>query len=239
MNDNRLSTWIEQGNVTISQLFFRHYKSLQLNESEAMLLMHIYAYQASGKHFPTPYNLVERMSANANEISAMLQSLMQRGLLRIVQQKDERGVLYEEFSLQPLWERLVDIERNEKEGEAVQTEAEREGELYAMFEQEFGRLLSPVESEMLAMWIDEDGHTIDIIRAALREAVIAQKLNLRYIDRILMNWKKQNVTTLEDVERVSSAFRQNRQQGYRPQQVEKEEPKEKPVAFYNWLEERD
>ncbi len=244
MKDNRLSTWIEQGNVTISQLFFHHYKALQLDESEAMLLMQIHAFRTAGKPFPTPYDFVGRMTANANMISEMLQTLMQRGLLQIVQQKDERGVLYEEFSLQPLWERLVDIERNEKEGASVQTRAEREGELYAMFEQEFGRLLSPIESEMVAMWIDQDEHSIEVIRAALREAVVAQKMNLRYIDRILMNWKKQNVKTIEDVERVASAYRQSHtsktpQNGMHEAVSMTTQDNTDKVAFYNWLEERE
>ena len=54
-----------------------------------------------------------------------------------------------------------------------------------------------MECESLAMWIDEDGQSPDIIKAALSESVISDKLNFRYIDRILFDWKKNGIETLE------------------------------------------
>ena len=65
-----------------------------------------------------------------------------------------------------------------------------EGEIYKLFEQEFGRLLSPMEYETIGMWFDQDKHSSALIRLALKEAVLSQKLSLRYIDRILFEWKK-------------------------------------------------
>ena len=50
----------------------------------------------------------ERMSLTENEVSMILQRLMQHGFLRIGQSKDANGVLHEKFSLQPLWTRLTD-----------------------------------------------------------------------------------------------------------------------------------
>ena len=63
-----------------------------------------------------------------------------------------------------------------------------------------------MECESITMWLDDDGHSVEIIRAALKEAVIAQKLSLRYIDRILFEWKKKNVKTLSDVESQTKSF---------------------------------
>ena len=47
------------------------------------------------------------------------------------------------------------------------------------------------------MWIDDDHHDPVIIKSALREAVISGKLNFRYIDRILFDWKKNGIKTIE------------------------------------------
>ena len=57
------------------------------------------------------------MSLTENEVSMILQRLMQRGFLQITQGEDAAGVLYEAFSLQPLWNRLTDkvIEAESKE----------------------------------------------------------------------------------------------------------------------------
>ncbi len=83
-----------------------------------------------------------------------------------------------------------------------------ENNLYTIFEQEFGRPLSPLECETLAMWIDQDEHDASIIKAALREAVISGKLNFRYIDRILFEWKKNNIQTVEQARQQGNKFRQ-------------------------------
>ncbi|WP_342512189.1 DnaD domain-containing protein [Sporosarcina sp. FSL K6-1522] len=235
-HEERLRIWIEQGNVNISQLFFHHYKSLGIQDVDAMLIMHMTAYKSAGNHFPTPTDFASRMSLTENEVSAILQRLMQHGLLQIGQSEDANGVLHESFSLQPLWDRLIDqiaIAANEAEKASRKNE---EGEIFSLFEQEFGRFLSPMECESIAMWFDEDGHSVEIIRAALKEAVLAQKLSLRYIDRILFEWKKKNVKTLSDVERQTKSFRTV---GIRPPQQQQKTVSVKRVPFYNWLEERE
>ncbi|MBO1914902.1 helix-turn-helix domain-containing protein, partial [Microvirga sp. 3-52] len=99
---------IEQGNVTISQLFFHNYKRLGIKDLDAMLIMHMTAYRAAGNEFPTPTDFAERMHLSENEVSTILQRLMQYGLLQINQSEDAKGVLYESFSLYPLWKRLTD-----------------------------------------------------------------------------------------------------------------------------------
>ena len=91
------------------------------------------------------------------------------------------------FSLHPLWNRLTDhVDTCNKQKQRKKFIRTTEGEIFSLFEQEFGRFLSPMECESISMWLDEDGHSVEIIRAALKEAVLAQKLSLRYIDRILI-----------------------------------------------------
>lgn len=233
--DERLKIWIEQGNVSISQLFFQHYHQLLISDTDAMVILHIMAFQEAGNHFPTPEDIAGRMQQKELQVTDCLQRIMQKGLFKIEQSMDEHQVLHERFSLLPLWNRLMDLVRQQE----MLTEEERnkkaEGEIYSLFEQEFGRLLSPMECETIAMWIDKDGHSADIIRAALKEAVLAQKMSLRYIDRILFEWKKKNVKTMKDVERQTQSFR--------PAAVsvaaQREQRVVKRVPFYNWLEERE
>lgn len=233
--DDRLRMWIEQGNVTIPQLFFNSYKKLGIQDSDAMLILQMEAFKAQQVEFPTPSAFSSRMNLTENEVSKVLQRLMQKGYLKIDQASDSNGVLYEQFSLQPLWEAVLECEIASKSQTDKEKEKQDEGQIFHIFEQEFGRLLSPMECETIAMWIDQDHHGIDIIKAALKEAVIAQKLSMRYIDRILFEWKKKNVTTMADVEKQTKAFRtpaQSIRQG-------KEQGTVKRVPLYNWLEQRD
>ena len=90
-HEERLRIWIEQGNVTISQLFFHHYKSLGYKRfgcnAHDAYDMHI---KSEGNQFPTPTDFSARMDLTENEVSMVLQRLMQHGLLRIEQSEDAK-----------------------------------------------------------------------------------------------------------------------------------------------------
>jgi DNA replication protein len=109
-----------------------------------------------------------------------------------------------------------------------------EADVYTCFEKEFGRPLSPFECETLSMWLDDDNHEPVIIKAALREAVISGKLNFRYIDRILFEWKRNGIKTIEQAKSYGQRFR--------PHQTQQKENnggatgQQKSLPFYNWLE---
>ncbi|WP_088007597.1 DnaD domain-containing protein [Indiicoccus explosivorum] len=229
---NRLRSWIEQGNVSISQLFFQFYKGLNISDSEAMLLLHVHAFQQSGNPFPTPDEIAARMQTPQSSVTAMLQNMMQRNLLMIEHEKNE-GIVTERMSLQPLWDRLLDSIAMEQAEDEEEEQKQQEGEIFQLFEQEFGRFLSPIESETITMWIDQDGHTPDVIRMALKEAVLSQKLSLRYIDRILFEWKKKNIKSTKDVSKHAVSFREKNVHALPVQSGKKK------VEFYNWLEDRN
>lgn len=233
--DDRLNLWIEQGAVQMSQLFFRNYKKLGIEDVDAMLIMHMQAFLSEGNHFPTPKDFSNRMQLTENEVTNIFRRLMQHGFLEITQSRDEEGVLHEQFTLNALWHRLVEHIMLATSEQAEQNLKLKEGQLFKLFEQEFGRFLSPLETESISMWLDEDGHSPEIIRAALKEAVLAQKVSLRYIDRILFEWKKKNIHSLSDVEKHTQKFRQTTAQGSRSSQS----TQVKKVPFYNWLEERE
>src|SRR5699024_5492414 len=100
-----------------------------------------------------------------------------------------------------------------------------------LFEQEFARALSPFEIEMINAWLDDDQFLPSLIKAALREAVLMGKLNFKYIDRILREWKKKGVQTVEQAREIGKEFRKN--QTNVTYQVEKNDRS----IYYNWLEE--
>lgn len=236
-NNNRLQIWLEQGNTVVPQLFFQHYKKLQITDEEALILLHIMAFHSEQKDFPTPFDFSERMGYNENDISVQLRKLMQKGFLEITSGTDNEGKLFEKYSLMPLWERLIDYMENTSIKNQELVEKKEEANLFSLFEQEFGRLLSPIEIETITMWLDIDDHSPEIIRAALREAVLSGKLSFRYIDRILFDWKKKNIRSLSQVQRHVDEFRDKTMKAIPNQQ--KNEEQTKKVTFYNWLEERE
>ncbi|KSU63438.1 DNA replication protein DnaD [[Bacillus] enclensis] len=226
-------SWIEEGTLNIPQLLLTNYHTLGLNESEFVLLLHIYGQIEKGNSFPTPEDLSEHMSISAEYCSSILRKLIQQQFLTIDEGSSPDGILFEKYSLAPLWEKLADFVIQTSKMKQMQKSMEEEADIYSIFEQEFGRPLSPLECETLSMWLDQDEHNSTIIKAALREAVISGKLNFRYIDRILFEWKKNGVKTIEDARSQSQKFRPHQ----KPQtQNDAAAPKRKSVPFYNWLE---
>lgn len=236
INNDRLRLWTEQGNVTIPQLFFQLYKQLNIVDEEALLLLHLMAFHAENNDFPTPTDLAMRLHLNETEVTMKLQSLLQKGLLEITQGVDQNGRISEKYSLFPLWDRMLDFIQTNTMNEQTEEKKNEEGEIFTLFEQEFGRLFSPMEIETISMWMDVDRHSPAIIKQALKEAVLAGKLSLRYIDRILFEWKKKNIKTVKQVEKHTEQFHQKTTTTYQRNTPQENTTK---VPFYNWLEERE
>ncbi|HGI4376094.1 TPA: replication initiator protein A [Streptococcus agalactiae] len=70
--------------------------------------------------------------------------------------------------------------------------------IYSIAEQEFGRLLSPMEIETIRTMIKENNH--DLIKEAIRRTKLQGKTNLNYVRGILRNWRDDNITTIEQIE---------------------------------------
>jgi len=232
MKSNLLS-WLQEGNLTVPAVLFSEYRNLNLNEYELVLLLNILSFIEKGNEFPTPEELSSRMTISVLECNEMLRRFVQRGYIEIIEEYSNEGIRYEKYSLNSFWEKLVDqFLMSNKNNKEINKEAD-ETDLYTCFEKEFGRPLSPFECETLGMWMDDDHHDPIIIKAALREAVMSGKLNFRYIDRILFEWKKNGIKTIEQAKNHGLKFRQKQT----PNQKDKAEPHQpSTVPFYNWLE---
>lgn len=231
MEKMNLLAWAKEGSISIPSFLITHFKNLKLTESELVLILQVISYQNKGIDFPTPEELSSRMTTNADICANMLRNLVQKGFINIIDDHNSEGIRYEKYSLQPLWEKLIDQFLFMKKMEESTNKRTSENDVYICFESEFGRPLSPYEIETLSMWIDDDAHDPSIIKAALKEAVISGKLNFRYIDRILFEWKKNGVKTLEQAKNYGLKFRQKnlQQPNYQKQSTES-------VPIYNWLE---
>lgn len=239
--NNRLRTWTEQRTIQIPQLFFQFYKELNIEDDEALIVLHLLAYHVEGNDFPTPTDLMNRLTMPSNDITSRLQRLMQKGFLEITRDVDKTtGKLYEKYSVYPLWERILQIIELKEQQKSATTLRQEEGEVFRLFEEEMGRLLSPLELEKIGSWLDEDRHSPSLIKEALKEAVFAGKLSIRYIDRILLEWKKKNITTPQAAHKQGEQFRE-KQNLTRPQSrtLQQETQSTNKVPFYNWLEERE
>ncbi|NCU16414.1 DnaD domain-containing protein [Pallidibacillus pasinlerensis] len=226
-------SWIEEGVVSIPSFLFSYYKKIGLTDLECMTLLHIYSFIENGNDFPTHDEIAERMTLNVEQCSQLIGSLVQRNYLEIIKGKSDNGIYFEKYSLRPLWMRLIDEHILNEKGEIQAQQKDEEGNVFTMFEQEFARPLSPIEIETITMWLDNDQHEPALIKAALKEAVMSGKLNFRYIDRILFEWKKNGIKTVEQAQEQGKKFRMHQQQ---KRKIDEPVKRNDSVPFYNWLE---
>lgn len=235
LNNNSILNWIQYGNISIPNLLLSKYSTLNINEEELVMVLQIYSFQQQGQTFPTPFQLSEIMSINQQRCMEVIRQLLKKGLIEIVEEIDECNIRSEAYSLSPLWLKLVNSLENKQPSKEVQEIPsiieKTEEAIFSVFEKEFGRLLSPFEIETLSMWIDQDEHDEKLIKAALKEAVISGKLNFRYIDRILFEWKKNGIKQVEQALNYSKHFRKKDTQS-----KQSETKYTGAIPFYNWLE---
>lgn len=217
--------------IQIPNELLTSYVSLGLNEKEVMLLLQLQRFIQAGIDFPTPEQLSEYVTMKEQECALLLRGLVQKGMLTIVQQGKQGGKLTEAYCLNALWEKLFQAEEN-----TDQDPKTSEGTIFILFEQEFGRPLSPFEIETINAWLDQDSIAPALIKAALRESVLMGKLNFKYIDRILREWKKKGIHTVEQARMSSKHFRarQNTSSSF-----EAPEKSRDTSFYYNWLEGED
>ncbi|WP_156289209.1 DnaD domain-containing protein [Oceanobacillus salinisoli] len=211
--------------VPVPVKLLKNYKSLELDEQEVMVVLHLLNFLRENKDFPTPEEIANYMTLDDKECARILRKLIQKNILKIDQQENEQHKLSESYSLSPLFERLyVNDEKQEKTSD---------GSIFILFEQEFGRPLSPFEIEMVNGWLDEDHIEPSLIKAGLRESVLMGKLNFKYIDRILREWKKKGIHTVEQARNASRNF-------HHKQAVKQDNVRKRDTSiYYNWLEGED
>ena len=91
-------------------------------------------------------------------------------------------------------------------------------QLFDNYQKCFGRLLTPFEIEDIQKWIDEDGMPIEIVNLALREAVRNNRISWKYINKILIEWKRDGDVTIEKVEQRLARFEQQKSNYAKPRQ---------------------
>ncbi len=199
------------------------YSKLGLNEQDVIVVLQIFRELQKGNEFPTPTEISQHLTFGDDKCIQILQKLIQKNLLIIEESNNEKNQLSEVYNFNPLWEKLL-ITDKDKEAK------ENEGTIFILFEQEFGRPLSPFEIETINAWLDEDRIIPALIKAALRESVLMGKLNFKYIDRILREWKRKGIKTVEQARNEGKSFRSN--------QVKKQyEPEKRDSSVYfNWLD---
>lgn len=213
---NKIIELLKNINFQIPKELLFNYKKLDISDSEFIIIIYL-VNQLNDVY--NPKQIANDLNLNLNDVLEIINSLCEKNIIKI-DIKKVNNIRSEVINLDSLYEKLAfSITEVEEKND------NQDSSLYSVFENEFGRTLSPMEFEIINGWI-EAGYSEELIKLALKEAIYNGVSNLRYIDKIIYEWGKKGIKTREDVEKNRKQFKNNSN-------------KSKELFDYDWLNDRD
>ena len=203
----------KSGNLVLPSDLLLHYNQLFSSSDDFLVWQFFYLQNTTALGELSPSQIAEKIGKQVTEVNQAISRLTEKGLLqyRTIELNGEIEVI---FDATLALERLDQLSEKQVPNQ-VQSAPNNLKSLVDTFQQELGRLLSPFEIEDLEKSLKEDGTSADLIKEALREAVLNGKPNWKYIQAILRNWRHEGIKSVAQVE----AKRQERE-ATNPQNVQ-------------------
>ena len=215
MNEVVIST-LKQQPIMIPQVLFKYYKKLNITEEELVLLICII--QKGDKIIYDPNLFTEEIDMDKYKAMQLVTDLAEKGNIEIKVENNTTGKKEEYICIEPLYNKMLNLLIDIQLG----TNKTIDSNIFAVFETELGRTISAMEVEIIKEWL-HDGVSEELIKEALKEAILNNVRNLKYIDRILFNWRSKGFKTKNDILKDKKNYR-------------KPAKKVEQIYDYNWLE---
>lgn len=216
MKKGKMINLLKEKNIIIPIYIYKLYPQLNIDLETFMFLM--YLYNSGDKIIFDAHKISEEFGTTLEKVLSYVDKLSNNKLINFCIIKNDKGISEEYISLEYFYEKLslllMDSNSNDTDNNSKT--------IFELIEREFGRVLSPMEYEIIKAWT-ENNISNELIEEAVKEAIFNGVTNLRYIDKILYEWQKKGIKNKHDVE-------ENRQR------FKKEKPEKMEVFEYNWLE---
>lgn len=216
MKKDKMINLLKEKNIIIPIYIYKLYPQLNIDLETFMFLM--YLYNSGDKIIFDAHKISEEFGTTLEKVLSYVDKLSNNKLINFCIIKNDKGISEEYISLEYFYEKLslllMDSNSNDTDNNSKT--------IFELIEREFGRVLSPMEYEIIKAWT-ENNISNELIEEAVKEAIFNGVTNLRYIDKILYEWQKKGIKNKHDVE-------ENRQR------FKKEKSEKMEVFEYNWLE---
>ena len=202
--------------ITIPKILLRNYKKINIDEKELIVLICLIGIGDKVPYNPTIFE--KELGMDKFECMQLLNNLSEKGLINIKVENNKSGKKQEYIYLDFLYLKLLNIIMDDTSS----IENTPGNDIFSLFETELGRTISPMEVEIIKEWL-HDGFSEELVKEALKEAIYNDARSLKYIDRILFNWKNKGIKNKSDIIKDKKKFKKS------------SKPIE-PLYDYNWLE---
>jgi len=214
MGDTIVKLYQKQ-NFVIGEDILKAIKKNNLTLDEALLI--IYFCSMNNHAMLDIDEIKEKFGMSELSIMQAFATITEKNLINIKMEKNRDNKVEEIIDLTPLYESIaMEIDEESREDNIVK--------VFTVFEREFGRPLSSMETSIINSWLDK-GINEGLINCALKEATFNGTVTLRYIDAIISEWNRKGFKTQDDVE----VYLKKRKPA-RPK------TKDEDLFDYNWLD---
>ena len=204
--------------IILPRYLFKYYIRLGITTEELMIL--IFVIDSGDKAEYNPESIANSLYMDKFKVMELLNSLNEKKIIEIVVEKDNKGRSSEFISLDLMYQKMINIIMDKKE--ETKSSIFDSGDLFGIFEKEFGRTLSSMECQIIKSWLD-DNFSNELIMEALKEAVYNGAASLKYIETVLYNWRKKGYKTKQEVNDAKAKYSES-----------KKEEKDN-FYYYDWL----
>jgi DNA replication protein len=221
------SDLVLEGFTSVPNILLKMYRWIGISDFQMMILINLIRLRVEERdYYPSPEAIAQYMESTSASIKNELADLQGKEIIAVSEYYDnEKNVVFKGYDFEPLFLKVSDvwaairakeIEASEKIIREANSANDSESfkyhdnisELIVTFEKEFGRPLSPIEVEQIEKWAGEAD--AQLVVEALRRAVLGGKHNFKYINSILLEWKKNNLKTLDVIAEYDLDFQKRR-----------------------------
>lgn len=168
------------------------------------------------------YNVIE---LNINEIAkytslsdemilTAYNGLISKNIIKI-NTTNKNGIIVETITLDDFYDKIDQSIKNEKKNDS-------KAEIIKLFEESSSEKITDIELEVINAWLSSGFDTSMIINA-INESKYNGTCNIRYIDKVLNEWKNKGIKTSEELEKYYNKL---------------QETKKIELFDYDWLDEK-
>lgn len=226
------SDLVLEGFTSIPNILLKIYRRIGISDFQMIILIQLIRLRVEDRnYYPSPEVIAQYMESPPARIKNELADLLEKEIIAVSEYYDnDKNVIFNGYDFDPLFLKVSDVwagirAREIEESEKIIRKAglgnefnnfkfrDKVSELIITFEKEFGRPLSPIEVEQIEKWAGEADPVLVV--EALRRAVLGGKHNFKYINSILLEWKKNNLKTLDSIAEYDLDFQKRRARGLR------------------------
>ena len=164
MKQQYLKDLLEEKNIVVPLIYFKHYKELKISLEELLFLM--YLKTLGTKINFNPSKMALDLGLDTKDMFKLVSNLTDKKLLVIETYKNEKGIMEENLDISLFYEKVISLISNDLE----KVETVIDDNVFILIEKEFGRTLSPSEVEFIKAWANnfDNGVIIEAVKEGLK-----------------------------------------------------------------------